>query len=537
MSILSSAIKVWGSYTTIERRNIAIYIIGIMFYKLGLEAFNGSITTLAVDRFEDQAFRKQGMLQGLNQACQCVGSILIAPLIKRFPTRSVLAAAVLTFGLLTALLMIVDASTGGKIKPAAQEKPHYGTWNPDGLFPLYCASGITYGMVELIRRVIPRDIVGGDVNKLRRMDAIVHIFYEVAGTSGAIATTYLVLRLGNNYSFIVTPIFFTTACIVWSFITTLEFEKDLDLAQEDQNYFIQLVQGIKYFGLSVWVGAKIVFSNRKFIWLPLGYSVALYGHRYLESGIAPIIAKQIFKKSAYSQILVGGSNFGELLGAVIVFLLNDVVPTPIPWLRVDSLLLLIVWVIPFYSPPVGQVKYAWILAVIFMPVSFGWAAGDVSLAAYIQACLARRENESQHVSALGAVMAFLYSTYIVLYAILQPVLGRYVDDEIKNGDGAHAALRNVAGVQFSVLCGILLLSTFIPRGALAVNPALLDGEKLEGEVPGDLEMKGKIEQFEEAGEGESNELQVAPVNSKEGKRKSFEAKEGLAVEMAVAAHT
>ena len=36
------------------------------------------------------------------------------------------------------------------------------------------SSGIAYGMVELIRRVIPRDIVGGHVGKLKRMDAIVH---------------------------------------------------------------------------------------------------------------------------------------------------------------------------------------------------------------------------------------------------------------------------------------------------------------------------------------------------------------------------
>lgn len=31
----------------------AIYVGGIMFYKLGLELFNGSITTLATDRFQD----------------------------------------------------------------------------------------------------------------------------------------------------------------------------------------------------------------------------------------------------------------------------------------------------------------------------------------------------------------------------------------------------------------------------------------------------------------------------------------------------
>jgi hypothetical protein len=38
---------------------------------------------------------------------------------------------------------------------------------------------------------------------------------------------------------------------------------------------------------------------------------------------------------------------------------------------------------------------------------FGWAAGDVSLAAYIQSTLAKLENIDPDVSALGAVMAFV----------------------------------------------------------------------------------------------------------------------------------
>jgi len=43
------------------------------------------------------------------------------------------------------------------------------------MIPIFSVSGIAYGMVELIRRVIPRDIVGGDVQKLRRMDSIVSV--------------------------------------------------------------------------------------------------------------------------------------------------------------------------------------------------------------------------------------------------------------------------------------------------------------------------------------------------------------------------
>ena len=95
-------------------------------------------------------------------------------------------------------------------------------------------------MVELIRRVMcvscffasylhvntyaicsPADIVGGDVLKLRRMDATVvclapvisnmlpnflqHIFYEITGTAGAFASSSAISRFGNNYSFFMTP--------------------------------------------------------------------------------------------------------------------------------------------------------------------------------------------------------------------------------------------------------------------------------------------------------------------------------------------
>lgn len=41
------------------------------------------------------------------------------------------------------------------------------------MIPIYAVCGIAYGMVELIRRIIPRDIVGGNVQKLRKMDSIV----------------------------------------------------------------------------------------------------------------------------------------------------------------------------------------------------------------------------------------------------------------------------------------------------------------------------------------------------------------------------
>ncbi|EOA88457.1 hypothetical protein ACJQWK_01749 [Exserohilum turcicum] len=489
--------ETWHIYTPLERRNIAIYIAGIMMYKFGLEAFNGSVIALATNRYDELekkthisiTFQRVGVLTGLNQAFQCIGSILIAPLIKRYPTKNVLACAILIFAFTSSLLLILDAATGGKFVPRGWPKDdfsYYGDYNTDAMIPIFCVCGIVYGMVELIRRVIPRDLVGGNVQKLRRMDALVHIFYETSGTAGAFCTALaLIPRFGNNFSFIITPIFFAAASILWYFIHEDSIPKECRaLVSEGQpNYVKAVVSGFSLFFESVGTGAQIIFTHRKFIWLLPGYAVALYAHRYLENAIAPAVARRYFGNSAWSQIIVGGSNFGELLGALFVFMFTNLVQTPIPWLRIDALALLIVWYLPFWRPPQNDVAQAWIVGATFLPISFGWAAGDVSLAAYIQASLARIESKTQNVSALGAVMAFLYSTYIVTYAIASASLGTYIDRiSDRNNEEIHGAILNVAGVQFTIISALVLASTFVPKGAFALNPKMLSEEELDTDI-------------------------------------------------------
>ena len=84
------------------------------------------------------------------------------------------------------------------------------------MIPTYCITAIAYGMLELICRVTLGDIAGGDIQKLRHMYATVHIFYEEAGTGGAFCTALgLNPDLGNNFAFIIKPICFTTACLIW----------------------------------------------------------------------------------------------------------------------------------------------------------------------------------------------------------------------------------------------------------------------------------------------------------------------------------
>lgn len=125
---IKEAFRSLRDFTPSERRNIIIYTTGIMIYKFGLEAFNGSVVALATNRYDYEAslsggasktFERVGVLTGLNQAMQCVGSIIIAPLIKQFPTKNVLSGAIFVFGLFTAILLIVDAAAGGTWIPEA----------------------------------------------------------------------------------------------------------------------------------------------------------------------------------------------------------------------------------------------------------------------------------------------------------------------------------------------------------------------------------------------------------------------------------
>ena len=342
-------------------------------------------------------------------------------------------------------------------------------------------------MVELIRRVIPRDLVGGNVQKLRRMDSLVHIFYEISGTAGAFCTALaLIPRFGNNFSFIITPIFFAAASILWYFIQETRIPRESRVPESQPTYVKAVISGFYLFFESVATGAKIIFTHRKFVWLLPGYAFALYAHRYLENSIAPAVARRYFGNSAWSQIIVGGSNFGELLGALFVFIFTNLVHTPMPWLRIDALALLIVWYLPYWYPPRNDVAQAWIVGATFLPISFGWAAGDVSLAAYIQASLARIESKMQNVSALGAVMAFLYSTYIVTYAISSVCLGTYIDRvSDRHDEQIHGAILNVAGVQFTIIAVLVMTSTFVPKGAFSPNPKMLSEENLDADLDGD----------------------------------------------------
>jgi MFS family permease len=80
-------------------------------------------------------------------------------------------------------------------------------------------------------------------------------------------------------------------------------------------------------------------------------------------------------------------------------------------------------------------------------------------------------------------MAFLYSTYIVTYAITSPLLGRYIDAvSNRNNQDIHEAMVNVGGVQFTIIFVLVMTATFVPKGAFKLNPKMLNDEDLDDDV-------------------------------------------------------
>ena len=170
-------------------------------------------------------------------------------------------------------------------------------------------------MVDLIRKITPRDIVGGDVHsmydilslctshvttfsELRMMDALAHIMFEVAGTSGDLLSVQLIKVFGNNFSFFITPPLFAMAGLTWSFIDRLDRDTDtaktintVDEAKSTENigYFHTIVVNAKAFARSTYKGAGICFAHRRFIWLLPGYSFACLSHLRYSFGPPPLI--------------------------------------------------------------------------------------------------------------------------------------------------------------------------------------------------------------------------------------------------------
>ncbi len=87
-----------------------------MLYKFGIETYVGALALMAQERFkQESAMSMLGILMALNQFMQCVGSVLVAPLMKQFSTPTILSGAICCFALLIMISVVLEFVTGGRL--------------------------------------------------------------------------------------------------------------------------------------------------------------------------------------------------------------------------------------------------------------------------------------------------------------------------------------------------------------------------------------------------------------------------------------
>ena len=460
-----------------EKRSLGFYVVGIMLYKFALETMNACVNGIVLNRLTSGTGATWANMQGLNLVTQCIGSLLIAPLFKRYHAKSVLSTSILLMGLVALAVPILELITGGTIpgSTGSKNKETWGFFSPYFLYLIYPVLGLFHGMVELMRRVIPADIVGGDAVKLCQMDGLVHIFYEVSGTIGALLSIYWINYFGWAYALLVLPMTFTLSYVSWRQIQP-RLEKIREVEQyninnQDRTAIAKMSDGLYSYFHSVYFGAKLVTSQRALVWLLPAYTLPLILHRYLENTLFPFYTGTFLGSTNFQVILTGGSNFGELLGALLVFLFAKLVRSPIPFLRLDAVLLMLIWVLPFFPVDKSSPQStAWMLSPLMAVISSGWAAGDVSLAAYIQSRLHDVGSENEFTTPLGAVMSFLFVTYLVGFYVLNLLMSMVRDYYVVNQKNLIELFVLIGGAFFTVAGLVTMISTFIPRNSFAWNP-------------------------------------------------------------------
>ena len=471
------------------------------------------MTIFAIKKLSNETttpFARLGLLVGLLLFCSIIGGSLVAPMTQRFGFRLVLAVCMLLETLLLVSSITLEAATGGKIK-SKHEELTYGAYSSYFLIIVYCFGGLFGGAVLTILKLAPRQIIGPDASKLQFLSGANQTCYEVAAIAGALCSGLLIIpRFGVNF-----PIFSlvstSIAGIMWFFLKTSS-ESGKDQEQEMDQECQRTVQAdktgkIQSSGrsfclpfISMWQGAKTLGHERDTAWILLAYPLTQYTHTCLEHQIAPAISKHYLRDASQIPILVAGSNFGELLGAIAAMFLQRYLPTPMPWLRLNALSLLLAWYFPFWTPTLSSHLSAWYAAVVLMPMGATWSAALVSLCAHLQKTIMNEPSEATaNLSPLSCVFGFLNAAELTLLAPSSTLFGWLIDTKsnagmeaakkaavevgLKAGERAgleagmkarlapvQNALQWVAGVNLSVAAILIMASTFISKGSFRVNP-------------------------------------------------------------------
>ncbi|EFA82764.1 hypothetical protein PPL_04459 [Heterostelium album PN500] len=504
-------------FYTEDHINETRLILMSMFFKFAFETLSPALGLYVLTKFDSYGVTLLAVMNIVYFLMQSVGSIMVGPFIRKFRASRVTSIVFLFMFAVISFIILLEAGYKGT-------RTELGGWDKWLITVVYIVMGLSLGMIEVSRKLIPRQILGNDNDALSKMNGLVHVFYEVSGTSGAFLSTPLIKFFGPIYSMFLMPPFFLVASII-AFTITEPFPAVKEISNEPKpkhNALVGILISIKEESLNycktVGRGARYILT-KDYWWVIPTYVIPQVLHRILENVLFSVFAKKILHDGSLSGILTGGSNFGELCGALAVVKFGKYVKNPMWWVRVDGLCCSIVWVLVY--PPSGvPIHVAATLIPCWIFVSSSWAAGDVSILSFLQSSFplnvnandnfeaAARQDRLEEIaldkedlseaddidkeideemgdkkgsgkmvkkdddvadeddpptgSPLASVLGFLFTTYAVIISLLSFGLGRVMDNFAAQGD-IHQGFFWIAGVGFSAAGFIAIISSFFAK--------------------------------------------------------------------------
>ncbi|MBI5240519.1 MAG: MFS transporter [Elusimicrobia bacterium] len=373
-------------------------------YKFGMEALNIAMPLIALTVFGSAVW--MATMAVAWGASMTVASMFAGGLIDRKPVQKVMAGALVTQAV--AVTGIIGMLALGVV-------------NPWLVLPLYALAGLTQGVVLTARDTIPARMLGRDQAVLSKFNAKTHVVYEVAGTIAPLLVGILISKVSIIAGLFLQPPAYLISAYVFS---KLKLDAKMDISRELRAEDRGVKNAIKRVISDIKEGGRLILGTKEFRWLGFMLLGPMVVHRVYEQIVVPIFTKGVLGDPSKSGLIVSASNFGELLGALLLLrvLMNTTggkKPSPFRWIRFMALGTLSVWVLTAgLSLPV-------IMAAIAI-MSTTWAANDISMTSYFQS---RLPNESA-----GKAVGFLMAAELATIMGLSYLLG-FVFDFLPMGAG------------------------------------------------------------------------------------------------------
>ncbi|MDP3544276.1 MAG: MFS transporter [Elusimicrobiota bacterium] len=365
-------------------KNVRRMMIGTAALKSGMETITLSVPLLALTAFGGiSAVAGLVVVYGLSQA---VFAAAAGGLADRFSARKVLAGAVAAQAALVGTLIAVGAA---------------GALSMGTLIPLYLLIGGVTGVIETTRHSIPTLLLGQDEAALKKYNAKLHIWYEVAGVAGALTAGALIGLVGPLWSLVIQPPAFALAAWYFWRVRHALPANTPPAAGGVRGRIADYFKDIK-------AGAKLVMGDGRMRWIALAFVLPQIVHRVFEGLLIPVFAKTVLENPSASAWLLTASNAGELAGAAVLLKLASRFPGSHGWVKWGALGLLLIWALALStSLP--------ILLPLILFSSLTWAASDLSLRSEVQRTVSEKDQPR--------AISFLYGAFVLGSALVTLALG------------------------------------------------------------------------------------------------------------------